>query len=104
MAKQTTITIETSSVLIVQVRSSCRTWCPQCAAEGEMVAFDKTNVISNLDQRAVEHWLHSGALHRTNGPDGSLLICLNSLLACLQNAKPGNCGPPPLPDTEKEKT
>jgi hypothetical protein len=104
MAKQTTITIETSSVLILRARSSCRAWCPQSAAEGEMVAFDKTNVISNLDERAVEQWLHSGALHRINGPDGSSLICLDSLLACLQSAKPGNCGPPQLPDTEKEKT
>jgi hypothetical protein len=104
MAKQTTITIETSSLLILQSRNSHRAWCQQCAAEGEMIAGENTRVISNLDQRAVEQWLNSGELHRTNAPDGSSLICLNSLLACLQNTKPTNCGLPRLPDIEKERT
>ncbi|MFL6353955.1 MAG: hypothetical protein ACJ74Z_19185 [Bryobacteraceae bacterium] len=103
MAKQTTITIETSSVLILQARNAHRTWCPQCAVEGEMIALDNTNVISNLDQRAVEQWLDSGELHRVNALDGSSLICLNSLLACLQNTYPANRGLPRLPNTEKEK-
>jgi hypothetical protein len=104
MAKQTTITVETSSLLILQGRISRRAWCPQCGAEGEMVAMDNTNVISNLDQRAMEQWLNSGELHRTNAPDGSSVICLNSLLACLQNTNPANCGLPRLPNKEKEKT
>jgi len=104
MAKQTTITVETSSLLILQGRISRRAWCPQCGAEGEMVAMDNTNVISNLDHRAMEQWLNSGELHRTNAPDGSSVICLNSLLACLQNTNPANCGLPRLPNKEKEKT
>jgi hypothetical protein len=104
MAKQTTITIETSSLLILQSRNSHRAWCPQCAAEGEMIAGENTGIFSNLDQWAMEQWLNSGELHRTNAPDGSSLICLNSLLACLQNTKPANCGLPQLPNTEKEKT
>jgi hypothetical protein len=103
MAKQTTITIETRSVLILQARNAHRAWCPQCAAEREMIAFDNTDVISNLDQRAVEQWLDSGELHRVNALDGSSLICLNSLLACLQNTNPANCGFPRLPNTEKER-
>jgi hypothetical protein len=88
MAKQTTITVETRSLLIVQGRVSRRAWCPQCAAEVDMIAVENTGVISNLDQRALERWLTSGELHRTNAPDGSSVICLNSLLACLQNTNP----------------
>jgi hypothetical protein len=88
MAKQTTITIETSSLLILQGRISRHAWCPQCAAEGDMIAVENTGAISNLDQRALERWLTSGELHRTNGPDGSSVICLKSLLACLQNTNP----------------
>ena len=88
MTKQTTITVETSSLLILQSRTSRRAWCPQCAAEEDMIAAENTGAISNLDQRALERWLTSGELHRTNAPDGCSVICLNSLLACLQNTNP----------------
>lgn len=54
-----------------------------------MIAVDNTKVISSLDQQALDEWLNSGELHRTGGPDGSSLICLNSLLACLQEHQPG---------------
>jgi hypothetical protein len=88
MAKQTTITVETSSLLILQGRISLRAWCPQCAAEGDMIAVENTSAISNLDQRALERWLTSEELHRANAPDGTSVICLNSLMACLQNINP----------------
>ena len=104
MAKQTTITVETSSLLILLGRISCRAWCPQCGGEEDMITVENTRAISNLKQRALERWLTSGELHRTNAPDGSSVICLNSLLACLQNTNPANCGLPRLPNTEKEKT
>ena len=47
MAKQTKITIETDSLLILRGRNSKYAWCPQCAAEAEMVALDNVGVISN---------------------------------------------------------
>jgi hypothetical protein len=87
MAKLTKITIETDSLLILQGRSSRRAWCPQCAAEGEMIALDDIGVISNLDRHALEEWLNSGQLHRSQAIDGSMLICLSSLLARVQNTK-----------------
>jgi len=81
MAKQTKITIETDSLLIVRGRSSARAWCPLCQADAEMIALDNVGVISNLDRPAVERWLNSGELHRSQATDGSALVCLNSLLA-----------------------
>jgi hypothetical protein len=87
MAKQTTITIETDSLLMLRGRSSRRAWCPLCAAEGEMVALESVGVISNLEQPALEEWLNSGELHRSQAAGGSELICLNSLLARVQNTK-----------------
>lgn len=87
MAKQTTITIESDSLLILQGRTSRRAWCPLCAAEGEMIALQNTGVISNLERRALEDWLKSGELHRSQTGDGSTLICLNSLLARVRNTK-----------------
>jgi hypothetical protein len=85
MAKQTTVTIETDSLLILRGRSSTRAWCPRCAAEVEMIPMKDTGVISNLDQPALEEWLSSEELHRSQAADGSALTCLNSLLARVQN-------------------
>ena len=97
MAKQTTITIETSSLLILQSRNARGAWCPMCGAEVEMI--DLTNrELSSLGQ-----WLDSVGVHRSQAPDGSALICLNSLLARAQATKSANCGVPRLPNTEKER-
>jgi hypothetical protein len=87
MAKQTKITIETDSLLILRGRSSTRAWCALCAAEAEMIALENVGVISNLDRSSVEEWLNSGELHRSRTSEGSDLICLNSLLARVQNTK-----------------
>jgi hypothetical protein len=86
MAKQTKITIETDSLLILRSRNSRRGWCPLGAAEGEMIAIESVGVVSNLEP-ALETWLNSGELHRSQATDGSVLVCLNSLLARVQNTK-----------------
>jgi hypothetical protein len=84
MAKQTRITIETDSLLILRGRSSRRAWCSRCAAEVEMIALEETEVVSNLDRPELEEWLNSGELHRLQAADGAALTCLNSLLARVQ--------------------
>ncbi len=87
MAQQTTITIETDSLLILRGQTSNRAWCPLCAAEGEMIEVENLRVVSNLERIALEEWLNSPDLHRSQTPDGSALICLNSLLARVQNTR-----------------
>jgi hypothetical protein len=84
MAKQTRITIETDSLLILRGRSSLRAWCSRCAAEVEVIALEETGVISNLERPELEEWLNAGELHRLQAADGSTLTCLNSLLARVQ--------------------
>lgn len=91
MSRQTRITIETESLLILQGRNSRRAWCPQCAAEREVIALEEVGIISNLDRSAFEEWVNSGELHRSESPDGSTLICLDSLTARVQ--KPKNISP-----------
>jgi hypothetical protein len=88
MAKLTKITIESDSLLIVRGRSSTRAWCPQCRADAEMLAMENIGVVSNLDRPDLEAWLNSGQLHRSKAADGSPMVCLNSLLAHVQNTKP----------------
>ena len=52
-----------------------------------MIAMQETGVMTNLNQAALEEWLNSGELHRSQTPDGSTLICLNSLLARVQKTE-----------------
>jgi hypothetical protein len=87
MAKQTKITIETDSLLILQQGNSTRAWCPRCAAEGGMIALEKSLMIPDLPKPILEDWLNSEDLHRSETADGSLLICLNSLLTRERNRK-----------------
>jgi hypothetical protein len=84
MAKQTKITIETDSLLILRCRNSRRAWCPRCAIEVEMIALENVGVISNLEPPALQAWFDSGDLHCLRATDGSTLICLNALLARVQ--------------------
>ena len=104
MAKQTTITVETKSLLILRIRNSRAAHCPVCGAKVETIALEDTGVISNLDRAALEQRLNSGELHRVEAADGSSLICLNSLLARVWNTNPANRGLARLPGTKKERT
>lgn len=87
MAKKTTISVETDSLLIMRGRTLPRAWCPNCGAESEMMALENVGVLSNLDGPDVDEWLNSDEIHRSSTPDGTQFICLNSLLARVRNQK-----------------
>ena len=89
MARQTKITIETDSLLILRGRTALRAWCQQCGGEVEMIPLDGVGVISNLPALEVEAWIASDDLHRSQAPDGKTLICLNSLLK--RGIRQGEC-------------
>ena len=87
MAKQVKITFETDSLLVLRGRMPLRAWCPECAAETEMIPLDDVGVVSNLPPAEVRTWMESEALHHTTSPDGAPMICLNSMLKRVRNAK-----------------
>ena len=87
MAKQTKITIETDSLLILRGRTLLRAWCHQCSGDTEMIPLEGVGVISNLLPSEVEAWIESEELHHSQSPDGGQLICLNSLLKRVQKSK-----------------
>ena len=87
MAKQTKITIETDSLLVMRGTVSLRGWCPECAAESEVIPFDGIGVISNLTASEVQAWLECEAIHHSQTPEGAHLICLNSLLKRVQKSQ-----------------
>jgi len=84
MARQTRITIETESLMVLKGGSSLRGWCSRCQAESELIPVETVGVISNLTAGAVETWIESEELHHSRSADGSPLICLKSLLKRVQ--------------------
>ncbi len=89
MAKRTRITIETDSLLVLRARKSLRAWCPQCAAEAEMIPLSDVGVVSNLPPAEVQAWMESPDLHHTKAADGNDLICLNSMLKRVRRTREG---------------
>ena len=87
MARRTKITIETDSLLVLRGRRSLRAWCPQCDSESEMIPLNEVGVISNLPLREVEAWLQSEHLHYATGANGAHLLCLNSMLKRMYQAR-----------------
>jgi len=102
MSKQTTITIETTSLLILRSKNSTEAWCPVCGAQVEVVLLENGGLLTE-HAPVLAQWLNSGEVHRVESVDGSSLVCLDSLLARAQNTKPANCGLPQLPNTETKK-
>jgi hypothetical protein len=86
MSKQTKITIETDSLLILRGRSLQAAWCAQCGSEVEMIPLDGVGVISNMASSEVEAWIQSEDLHHSKATDGSTLICLNSMIKRVHKA------------------
>jgi hypothetical protein len=87
MAKRTTITIETNSLLILRACSVRRKWCPRCGAEAEMIAPAITPTSPDQVQDAIEKLLNPEELHRAQAEDGSTLVCLNSMLNRMQKTR-----------------
>lgn len=87
MAKQTRITIETDSLLVLRARKRLRAWCPACGSEEEMIPLNEIGIVSNLPLPEVKAWMESEDLHYIHAADGGPLICLNSMLKRMRKPK-----------------
>ncbi len=85
MTKQTTITVETESRLVLRTRGTQRAWCSQCAAETEVMAPGLP--LTSPFLRYVRQLLESGELHQFEAADGLARLCQNSLLAFVRKTK-----------------
>ena len=79
--RRTEIVIETHQVWLVRRSGAVEpAWCPECAEWVEMLAPDAASSITRLSVRKIYFWLEARKLHFKELPDGSVLICSNSLL------------------------
>jgi hypothetical protein len=75
------IRIQTHQVLIVQSAASVtRNWCAQCGQQVNMIRMEKQSALKAESLRASGIQVNADKLHTTEMPDGSLLLCLNSLV------------------------
>jgi hypothetical protein len=78
--KLTTITLETSEVVVVrQPRSTVRCWCEACSLEVEMLPAAEAALLLGVTLRKLCRQVDLGSLHYAELEAGVLLICLNSL-------------------------
>lgn len=73
--KETTITIETTSLLVLSTGELRTMWCPACNRNVPILVIAKRDIWAL--RRLPRH------LHHSDGADGTAVICLNSLLGVI---------------------
>jgi len=79
--KITRVTVATHQVLIVRTaKNFVRAWCEACGGQVEMLSLEQAAAITGFTLRAICRQVEADSIHFRETADGSLLICLNSLL------------------------
>ena len=83
-AKKTTrITIESERVSITRWSGSLpRSWCQSCGAEVEMLSLEQASGLARVLPHRILADSELKGVHATEASDGSMQICLPSLLKC----------------------
>jgi hypothetical protein len=81
--KITTITSETHEVFIVRSegRHPIRMWCPDCAADVEMLKPEEAAAIANVSPRTIYRWIEAAQIHHCEGMGGNVVVCPAQLFA-----------------------
>jgi len=78
--KRIEITVETDRTVIIRRRRSIRAWCPECGCEVDMVGREQVEVLTGMSGRVLRDSALAQGWHVAENQDGTLLICLESLL------------------------
>jgi hypothetical protein len=84
VVKTTRITIETESLLVVRRGKTIVIWCPACCADAEAIPLEGNGLGEDIPCALLRDWLAAGKLHLWSPDGGAALICLKSLLQCLE--------------------
>jgi len=84
MARRTTIRTTTETLLIAG--NSGTRGCPVCG--GVMVTLGQGRMLCGVASEQLNRWLESGAVHHSCRAGFPQMVCLHSLLICLQNNRP----------------
>ena len=78
--RRTEITVETDLILVIR---KCRTqpsWCPECGREVDVVSLGEARTLTGVTPQTLHECAEAGRWHVSQGADGGLLVCLESLL------------------------
>lgn len=78
--KRIEITIQTEQVVTIRRRGCSRRWCPQCGCDVEVVDLAQAEALSNMAQAKLCDRAEGNKWHALEDPDGTILVCLQSLL------------------------
>jgi hypothetical protein len=93
--KRTLITVETDEVWVIQKSGATRGWCAECGKEVNMVSLKEAETLSGMTQPGMSPPMPNQSpatqpmlpgcgegpgWHWSQAADGSLLVCLESLL------------------------
>lgn len=85
ITKRTTIKITRESFFLLYRSSARLGWCSSCARQVEMLFLERACIFCGGEPASFAEWLERAGVHRSRTADGSLFICLGSLLDRLQN-------------------
>ena len=83
MVQRTTrITVETDSFLVIRRAKAALAWCPDCCAEVDVITLTADSFAEPATATQVQQWLSTGKLHLWHTAEGTVQICVTSLLLC----------------------
>ena len=74
------VTVKTERTLVFRRQGSVQhDWCAECGAEVEMMSVDGAARETGISELSIYRLVEAQALHFSEGPEGRVLVCLNSL-------------------------
>ena len=80
--RATRITVETETLVLVRRARAVLAWCPDCRAEVDVIALDK--LTEPVTAAQIHEWFGANDLHFWQMAEGSVRICVKSLLQSLR--------------------
>ncbi|HSE98943.1 MAG TPA: hypothetical protein VLD57_11815 [Blastocatellia bacterium] len=77
--RRTSTTTEVERVIVIRASGPLPAWCEACSGQTTMIKPEHAATLIGATCRRIYQMVEAGLLHFIEPPDGSLLICRNSL-------------------------
>jgi hypothetical protein len=78
--RTTRITVETESLMVVRRAKAVVAWCPDCHAEVDVITLTQDSFSELPTAAQMQRWPGAGKLHLWQSAEGTVQICVTSLL------------------------
>jgi len=84
------LTVERRQRLTIRRNTPIRAWCADCDQEVMMFTGEEAARLVGRASRAIYRQVEQGLLHFSERPDGTLLVCVKSLLISVNQQQSDN--------------